>query len=195
MGPVTPRAQAAPAPAGAANVNNFQYLKGISGVFRLLLSTLETGSVPGVGHSAGQAGGAASGQQKERRPRLAHAGGRRSGSALDPLMRSLATAALVHPGGDVAPARLRVGTSVPAVDVAVVEALVQRVAWGGDRRRGVARIELGGPYAGTCIVVESSGRDLALRVEGPAESELRGLCDRIRERLRGRGLTLHDEAF
>jgi hypothetical protein len=68
------------------------------------------------------------------------------------------------------------------------EEAVRRVAWGGDRRRGVARIELGGKYAGTSIVVRGDGRDLAVRVEVARGSDAGDLPARLVERLEARGL-------
>lgn len=111
--------------------------------------------------------------------------------ALDPLTRSLAT-----PGGLVFPReathRAEVRPVAPS-DVVVARALeevVRRVSWGGDRRRGVARIELGGAQAGTAIVVTGEGRDISVRIETRPGVELGALPGRLAERLRARGLSL-----
>ncbi len=73
-------------------------------------------------------------------------------------------------------------------ELVAFEEAVRRVAWGGDRRRGVARIELGGEYAGTSIVVRGEGRDVALRVEVARGCDARDLPARLVERLEARGL-------
>jgi hypothetical protein len=75
-----------------------------------------------------------------------------------------------------------------AADVPAIEEAVRRVSWGGDRRRGVARIELGREYAGTAIVIKGEGRDVALRVEVPRGADARDLPERLVERLEARGL-------
>jgi hypothetical protein len=78
------------------------------------------------------------------------------------------------------------------LDAAAVEEAVRRVSWGGDRRRGVARIELGGEYAGTAIVIRGEGRDVALRVEARPGIDTRGLQERLVERLAARGLIVSE---
>jgi hypothetical protein len=78
--------------------------------------------------------------------------------------------------------------AAPGAVAITLEDAVRRVAWGGDRRRGVARIELGGEYEGTAIVVRGEGREVALRVELPSGAALRGLPERLVERLEARGL-------
>lgn len=80
------------------------------------------------------------------------------------------------------------GACAQAAEAALVEQVVRRVVWGGDRRRGVARIELDGDFAGTTIWVRGEGRDVALEVDlGPALSS-RALPERLVERLRARGI-------
>jgi hypothetical protein len=105
---------------------------------------------------------------------------------VDPLARSLAvpSVALASPP---APNTMTT-TNVAVNDLAAFEEAVRRVAWGGDRRRGVARIELGGEYAGTAIVVRGEGREVAVRVEVPRGSDARDLPARLVERLEARGL-------
>ncbi len=107
-----------------------------------------------------------------------------AGGALDPLARSLAVPNVTI--GSAMPAAS--GTPAGAADVSAIEEAVRRVSWGGDRRRGVARIELGGEYAGTAIVIRGEGRDVALRVEVPRGAEARDLPERLVERLEARGL-------
>ena len=115
------------------------------------------------------------------------------GEVLDPLCRSLAAAlspALLAPS----PAPLG-GSSARAagvVELAAVEEAVRRVAWGGDRRSGVARIELGGAHLGTAIVVRGAGRAVALSIELGSGSDSRSLPALLVERLKARGLAVTD---
>ncbi len=88
---------------------------------------------------------------------------------------------------------------VPAADPAglvpdrLVSEVVRAIAWGGNQRRGVARIELGGErYAGTRLVVEVDGSELSLRVDAPAGVDSEELRSRLAERFLRRGLTLRD---
>jgi hypothetical protein len=114
--------------------------------------------------------------------------------ALDPLMRSLAGPFMAAVAPSLAPVPLAplapvagaAGASV--VELAAIEDAVRRVAWGGDRRRGVARIELGGEHAGTSIVVHGEGRSVGLSVEYAAGVRAGELAERLLERLRARGL-------
>lgn len=69
-----------------------------------------------------------------------------------------------------------------------MEQLVRRIVWGGDRRRGVARIELDGDFAGTTIWVRGEGRALALEVTWGPGIEGEALTERLLARLRARGL-------
>jgi hypothetical protein len=78
----------------------------------------------------------------------------------------------------------------PAWESALIAEVVRRVAWGGDRRRGVARLELGGALAGTCITVEGEGREVSLDIVlGPGQ-ELGELPARLAARFAARGITL-----
>lgn len=111
--------------------------------------------------------------------------------ALDPLARSLAVPSVTL--GSAVPAAS--GVLPGAADVTAIEEAVRRVSWGGDRRRGVARIELGGEYAGTAIVIRGEGRDVALRVEVPRGADARDLPERLVERLEARGLRVTELEF
>lgn len=108
-------------------------------------------------------------------------------TALDPLARSLAVPAVALLSAPVAlgPAP---ATNVAVNEFVAFEEAVRRVAWGGDRRRGVARIELGGEYAGTSIIIRGEGRELSLRVEVAPGCDARDLPARLVERLEARGL-------
>ncbi len=75
-----------------------------------------------------------------------------------------------------------------APEVAVLEEVVRRIAWGGDRRAGVARIELGGVHLGTAIVVRGSGREVSLSIELGQGIDAGELPERLVARLEARGL-------
>ncbi|HEV8547797.1 MAG TPA: hypothetical protein VGQ57_02195 [Polyangiaceae bacterium] len=130
---------------------------------------------------------------RNERTRRAGAGSAARGE-LDPLLLSLAVApgppaAVVPP---LAPAGLGpVPAPVPLAHS--VEEVVRRIAWGGDRRRGVARIELGGEYEGTAIVVRGDGRELTLTVEVRPGANAGELSEELVERLRARGLSITAE--
>jgi len=114
------------------------------------------------------------------------------GDVLDPLCRSLAAA--------VGPSLLASASASPAAssgslvgvssvtELAAVEEAVRRVAWGGDRRAGIARIELGGAHLGTAITVRGAGRAVTLSIELGGGSDAGSLPARLVERLRARGL-------
>jgi hypothetical protein len=113
------------------------------------------------------------------------------GELLDPLCRSLAASAgpaLLAPVGASPPASPSAQIAPSLGDLAVLEEVVRRVAWGGDRRSGVGRLELGGAHVGTAITVRGTGREVALSIELARGSEAGNLPARLVERLRARGL-------
>jgi hypothetical protein len=71
--------------------------------------------------------------------------------------------------------------------------LARRVAWGGDRRKASARIELSeGALAGATLVVHTEHRSVTVELELPVGVALAGdWQERIRERLEGRGFSAH----
>lgn len=114
------------------------------------------------------------------------------GSPIDPLVLALAAPPV---GGAVPPSATLHGSAEAAGSTngwesAMVDALVRRVSWGGDRRRGIARIELGGVLEGGLITVEGEGREVSVELTLPPGAELDGLQRRLAERLGRRGLTL-----
>jgi hypothetical protein len=73
----------------------------------------------------------------------------------------------------------------------LINGLARRVAWGGDRRKGSARIELSeGPLAGATLIVNTEQRSVTVELELPASS---GAADawrqRILDRLEERGFS------
>jgi len=68
--------------------------------------------------------------------------------------------------------------------------LARRVAWGGDRRKGSARIELAeGALAGATLVVHAEEREVKVELELPAGAGSGGWPARIAERLEARGFS------
>jgi hypothetical protein len=79
-------------------------------------------------------------------------------------------------------------TGPVAIDPLVGE-LLRSIAWGGDRRRGTARIELGsGRYGGTALKVEVVGERLHIDLEAPPGVDANELGARLSERFAARGL-------
>jgi hypothetical protein len=168
-------------------------LLGLSGATAGLPAGPRVGFQEGVGIVPGQPpsdSGAAERIAISRRPE-----GESVGPELDPLARSLALPLL---GAATPPAMTNSAPPAPAsasapadnAELALLEAVVERIAWGGDRRRGVARIELGGALTGTSIVVHGEGREVALRIELGRDADARTLPERLTSRLRARGLTV-----
>lgn len=111
----------------------------------------------------------------------------------DPMVRSLAHPVLAPPLQAPPP---------PAVDPAalpvvpldtLLQRLVKRVAWGGDGRRGAARLTLGaGKLDGATVTVLSEPDGLVVEVDLPPGMDGAALCDRIEKRLADRGLPLRE---
>ncbi len=107
-------------------------------------------------------------------------------AALDPLTLALAMPAATRP---VTPVEL-----TPRADFAnAVEELVRRIAWGGDRSSGTARIEFGaGRYRGGIILIRAEGRDVRVELELPSAADGAELGERLRTRLEEKGLSLSE---
>lgn len=72
----------------------------------------------------------------------------------------------------------------------LLNGLARRVAWGGDRRKGSARIELSeGALAGATLVVHADQRTINVELELPAGMAAQGWQERITQRLERRGLS------
>jgi hypothetical protein len=79
-------------------------------------------------------------------------------------------------------------TGTDAAELAVLERVVERLSFGSDRRTAMARLELGGVWAGTVLVVRASGREVELRLElAGGRVASRELGERLAARLRSRG--------
>ena len=113
---------------------------------------------------------------------------------IDPLELALApvpvTGAASHTAGLMGLAAEQKGTAGGslAFETALIENVVKRVSFGGDRRRGVARLELDGDYAGTTLWVRGEGSALELEVRLGVGLESSDLPERLLDRLRARGL-------
>lgn len=117
--------------------------------------------------------------------------------ALEPQIDPLFCQMALHPGitpptGQVA------GAPVPAAlplreDLQnLITGLARRVAWGGDRRKGSARIELSeGALAGATLVVHTEQRSVSVELELPDGAGTQGWQARIQERLEARGFSAH----
>ena len=110
--------------------------------------------------------------------------------ALDPLFCQLAmnsgfTSFVQHDSAPLAtPAALPIREDLQNL----LTGLARRSAWGGDRRKGSARIELGeGALAGATLVVHTDQRNVSVDLELPPGTAAQGWQRRISERLEARG--------
>jgi len=79
--------------------------------------------------------------------------------------------------------------STPASLDPLVSELLRSIAWGGDRRRGTARIELGsGRYGGTTLKVDVVDDGVRVVLEAPPGVDTEALGARLAERFEARGL-------
>jgi hypothetical protein len=71
----------------------------------------------------------------------------------------------------------------------LLPALVRKIAWSGDARRGAVRIELGaGALAGATLLVAADGARVRVTLSGQPGVELEPYRERIAARLAARGL-------
>ena len=115
---------------------------------------------------------------------------------LDPLWCQMACQLPIHPG--ITPA---VGLAASAAQASpalplrddlqnLLTGLARRVAWGGDRRKGSARIELSeGALAGATLIVHTEQRSVSVELELPAGVGAQGWEARLVERLEARGFS------
>ena len=106
----------------------------------------------------------------------------------DPLVRSLASQPFCA-----APAPVAAPAALPVELEQLMRDLVRRAAWGGDRRRGTARIELGaGELAGATLLVEVDANDLRIDLELPAGVAAEPWRQRLASRLSERGFAVRE---
>jgi hypothetical protein len=73
----------------------------------------------------------------------------------------------------------------------ILPALVRRVAWSGDGRRGTVRLELGaGELAGGTLLVQVDEGRVRVRLTAPPGVDVGAWRGRITDRLEARGLTV-----
>jgi hypothetical protein len=173
-------------------LNNFQK-------FRDILQA-RAGALPGAGVSAelGAPAPSAGSRPRERpgaeaadadAPRRVSADPER---ALEPEPSPLEPLAVLL--GSFAGVESRTSEPAGALPDRVVSDVVRSIAWGGNQRRGAARLELGGDrYGGTRLVVEVDGDELRLRVDAPPGVDSDELRARLAERFARRGLSLRDD--
>ncbi len=114
--------------------------------------------------------------------------------ALDPLYQSLSPSAVWAPP-------LAGAMAVPSAPAAAVErqartsleellpALVRKIAWSGDARRGTVRLELGaGALSGATLVVHADEGRVRVQLNAPEGVDPAAWRARIEERLAARGL-------
>jgi hypothetical protein len=82
----------------------------------------------------------------------------------------------------------KVVAASPTIETPIIEHVVRRLFIGGDRRRGVARIDLDGDYAGTTLWVRGEGSAIELEVVLGPGLAADGLPERLLGRLRASGL-------
>lgn len=115
-------------------------------------------------------------------------------SLLDPLLCQMAIQVAITPSVGLSAGR---AADLPAAlplreDLQnLITGLARRVAWGGDRRKGSARIELSvGPLAGSTLIVHADQRSVTVELELAPGSSLAGdWQQRISERLNARGFS------
>lgn len=74
-----------------------------------------------------------------------------------------------------------------------IERVVRRFAWGGNGRRGTARLELGvGPLAGATLTLHAEGDEVVVRVEGAKGDQAAAWAAQLTSRLGGRGIVVRD---
>lgn len=106
----------------------------------------------------------------------------RSGQSYDPL------ALLVNVVAPREPVR---SAEAPSPSPLWVSETIRRIAWGGDRQRGTAHVELGaGPYAGSTLQVHAEGGSLRLEVTAPTGVDAGALVEHIGARFAERGLRI-----
>ena len=97
---------------------------------------------------------------------------------------------------DAAPAVAPAPASAPAPPPPSLEdllpALVRRIAWSGDARRGAVRLELGaGPLEGATLLVRAEGGRVEVTLRAPPGTVAGAWADHLTRRLEARGLDVN----
>jgi hypothetical protein len=139
---------------------------------------------------AGARGHGAGGEEGERDSRSAASEPDWSEPEVDPIFRALA-----HPGPRLAAAAAEAPAPAPAIAQLemLLTRLVKRAAWGGDGRKGTARLELGaGPLEGATLLVQADGGELSIDLELPPGAATEEWRERLLGRLTARGLVVRE---
>lgn len=115
----------------------------------------------------------------------------RDAGPIDPLALTLATPRLAAP---TQPPTATETAPPPTLALdQIAEQLVKKLAWGGNARKGAARIELGaGVWSGATITVVTDEHGVSLELESVGDAEGEGLGQRLRQRLEAKGLQVQD---
>lgn len=139
-------------------------------------------------HGAGQGARPQAPPKRDRAPDRDGRGGRDArlrDDPLDPIHRQqaqLAPPAAIRVEAPAAPdpAAPRARASLEEI----LPAIVRRIAWSGDARRGAVRIELGaGALAGATLLIESEDGRVRVRLDAPPGTDAEAWRARIAERL------------
>jgi hypothetical protein len=118
-------------------------------------------------------------------------GGASDPDSLDPVARQAAQLAPPMSGGGGAGGEVTDAVAVRASASLeeLLPALVRKVAWSGDGRKGTVRLELGaGEMAGAEVVVESDAGRVRVQLRAPAGVDAEAWRKRVQGRLVARGL-------
>jgi hypothetical protein len=210
---------ASPASRDAQTPTNAQrsVAKSSGGEFRELLKALRHGARPGrpdagpvgaetraaadpqaaevlsvrVGERDGQDRGGGS-QDGEREPNGPLDDASWSEAAVDPIYRALAQTGPRLPAAIEAATPAANAVLIPELEM-LLSRLVKRAAWGGDGRKGTARLELGaGPLEGATLLVHAEDGELSIDLELPPGAATEEWRDRLLARLAARGLTVRE---
>jgi hypothetical protein len=113
--------------------------------------------------------------------------------ALDPLARQTAQLAppMLSSTPIATPSEVPVAARVHVSLEDLVPALVRKIAWAGDGRKGSVRMELGaGELAGSVLVVHADDGKVRVELSVPAGVDADAWRTRLEKRLIGRGLDL-----
>ena len=106
---------------------------------------------------------------------------------VDPLQRALAQPPLPFAESPAQP------SVHPVLAMDEIERAVRRIAWGGDRQRSVAYIELAaGELSGATLTLEARGKAVSVVVEVPLGTSTAGWAERLADRLAQRGLEVEN---
>jgi hypothetical protein len=114
-----------------------------------------------------------------------------SGAAMPEIDPSVRQAAQLGPPPTAAPVASAQGLHARSSLEDILPAMVRRIAWSRDGRRGSVRLEIGaGELAGGTLLVHAEDGRVNVRLSAPAGVDGERWRERISERLRARGLSV-----